>query len=205
MRTPICLCCLLLITVSSLAQEVKVWTEADRKYLVDNLIRDRDEVIQATKGLSKKQWSFKESPDRWSINEVLEHIDRWELIFDSRIAGSLAAGKNPERMAKTQPDSTFVNFIMEEKPHYSLEYTKPFSYTIPMGMNDLDSNLAWFLKMRNELIEYVKTTNDDLRMYFNGMFATSIHQTCIYTFGHGDRHLRQIAKIKKDPKYQALK
>jgi DinB superfamily len=189
------------IAVNGFAQETKAWTEADRKYLLDNLTRSRDEVIAATKKLSRDQWSFKESPERWSISEVVEHMARWEMLFDARISNSLAAGKIPERLKTTKADSTFVNFIMEEKPHFSLEYTKPFSYTIPMGLNTLDSNLTWFLKMRNELIEYIRTTDDDLRLYFSGMSSTNLHQTCIYAFGHVDRHLRQIAKVKKDPKY----
>jgi hypothetical protein len=201
MKKTLVLLTLAMITCSSLAQDSRAWSEEDRKYLLANLIRSRDELTRATRDLSKDQWSFKESPDRWSINEVVEHVSRWEMLFDARITSSLQAGKNPERMKKTKPDSTYVNFIMEEKPHYSLDYTKPFSYSIPMGRNTLESNLAWFLKMRNELIEYIRTTNDDLRMYFNGMGSTNIHQTCIYTFGHTDRHLRQISKVKKDPKY----
>ncbi|MDZ7649835.1 MAG: hypothetical protein U5K54_23340 [Cytophagales bacterium] len=44
--------------------KVPVWTEADRKYLVDNLIRSKEEIIAETKNLTKAQWNFKESPDR---------------------------------------------------------------------------------------------------------------------------------------------
>ena len=53
---------------------VPVWTEADRKYLLDNLIRSKEEIIAETNNLTKSQWNFKESPDRWSINQIIEHI-----------------------------------------------------------------------------------------------------------------------------------
>ena len=56
---------------------IKVWTDTDRRYLLDNLARSRDELIKETKGLTDKQWNFKESPDRWSIKEVTEHICIW--------------------------------------------------------------------------------------------------------------------------------
>ncbi|MFZ1808391.1 MAG: DinB family protein, partial [Cyclobacteriaceae bacterium] len=59
--------------------KVPVWTEADRKYLLDNLIRSKEELIAATRNLTTAQWNFKESPDRWSINQIIEHICLWEL------------------------------------------------------------------------------------------------------------------------------
>jgi hypothetical protein len=175
------------------------WTEIDRKYLVDNLARSRDEVMKETQGLSKEQLTFKESPERWSINQIVEHIARWEMLFDHEISRSLGAGAQLERLKTVRPDSTFVNFIYEQKPHFSLEYTKPFSYTIPMGLNDISSSLAWFSKMRNESISFIISTKDDLRLYFNSY--GSIHQIYIYVFGHTDRHLRQIRKVKTHPNY----
>ncbi|MEM9679985.1 MAG: hypothetical protein AAF901_06645, partial [Bacteroidota bacterium] len=45
------------------------WTEEDRKYLLENLIKSKEELIEETKNLSQEQWNFKESPDRWSINQ----------------------------------------------------------------------------------------------------------------------------------------
>lgn len=185
------------MTTFSLAQST--WTGADRKYLLDNLVRSREELIKETQGLSKAQWVFKESPDRWSINQLVEHIARWEMLFDHEISRSLSNGKQSERMKTPKADSTFFNFIIEQKKHNSLDYTKPFSYTIPMGNNDPAANLEWFLKMRNESIDFVRTTHEDFRTYFNEW--GDIQQIYIYVFGHTDRHLRQIRKVKKDEKY----
>ncbi len=193
-----CLFLFTLISCVSFAQKTR-WSEADRKYLLDNLIRSRDELVKETQGLSKAQWEFKESPERWSINQIVEHIARWEMLFDHDVSNSLEAGKQPERMKGPKPDSAFVNFIYEQKNHYSLDYTKPFSFSIPVGNNDPIANLAWFLKMRNESIDLVKTTNEDFRAYFN--LWGDIHQIYIYVFGHTDRHLRQIRKVKRDARY----
>jgi hypothetical protein len=156
-------------------QETKLWTEADRKYLLDNLTRSREELIKETKGLTMEQWNFKESPDRWSINQIVEHI------------------------------AINLNFIMEEKQHISTEYTKPFTYTLPMGINDLQNNVNWLLKMRNESIGYVATTGDDLRVYYLPGRPNNIHQVYITLFGHTDRHLRQLRKVKQHPAYPGKK
>jgi len=189
------------LTCQGYAQETKLWTEADRKYLLDNLTRSRDELIRETKDLTKEQWNFKESGERWSINQIVEHIATWELLMSHDISRMLAKGPQPELATKARPDSINLNFIMEEKQHISTEYTKPFTYTVPMGLNDLKSNVAWLLKMRNESIGYVGTTQDDLRMYFLPGRPNNIHQVYITLFGHTDRHLRQLKKVKQHPNY----
>jgi DinB superfamily len=192
-------------TFQGYAQETKLWTEADRTYLLDNLTRSRDELINETKGLTKEQWNFKESPDRWSINQIVEHIAIWELLMSHDISRMLSKGPQPELAAKARPDSINLNFIREEKQHITTEYTKPFTYTVPMGLNDLKNNVEWLLKMRNEHIGYVGTTSDDLRLYFLPGRAHNIHQVYITLFGHSDRHLRQLRKVKQHPNYPGKK
>ena len=185
----------------SYSQDIKQWTEDDRKYLLENLVRSKEDLLKETKGLTKEQWSFKESPDRWSINQVVEHISIWEMLLDHDISRALGDGLKPDLYKTAKPDSIFLKFIMEEKPHISTEYTKPFTYTVPMGINEGANNLAWFLKLRNESIEYIKTAKEDLRSYNLKTGSPTIHQRYITLFGHCDRHLRQIRKIKQHPSY----
>ena len=190
-----------LLSASGYAQETKVWTEEDRQYLIENLVRSRDELLNEINGLSPKQWSFKESSDRWSINEVVEHLAIWELCSQREMSRSLSGPPQPELNNPTREDSYYSNFIMEEKPHITTEYTKPFTYTVPMGNNELKNNVAWLLKMRNESIEYLKIAKEDLRSYYRAGGKDNLHQWYIYVFGHVDRHLRQIKKIKQHTNY----
>jgi len=183
------------------AQDTTIWTEADRTYLLQNLTRSKDALIKETQGLTDKQWNFKESPDRWSINEITEHIGIWELLIQHEISRALGGGRQPELNKKARPDSTYYEFIMEEKAHIAAEYTKPFTYTVPMGLAEGKDYLAWVLKMRNESIEYIKTAKEDLRFYFHYPGRPSVHQRYITMFGHADRHLRQIMKVKAHPNY----
>lgn len=187
----------LLISSNSFSQ--KLWTETDRKYLVDNLTRTRDSVTRETENLTEAQWNFKESPERWSIREVTEHIAIWELLLMHEVSRALGSTAHPEWQAK--PDSMYLGFILEEKPHISVEYTKPFTYTLPLGLNTGPNNVAWFLKMRNESIDYLKTVKEDLRSFYLKETRPNVHQVYIYIFGHSERHLRQIRKIKSNPNY----
>ena len=196
---------LFLIVVLAYSQETKQWTEADRQYLVDNLTRSRDELIRETKDLTKEQWSFKETSDRWSINQIVEHIATWELLMTHDVSRMITSGPQPALAGQARPDSTYLGFIMEEHPHITTEHTKPFTYTVPQGLNDLKNNMAWLLKMRNESIGYVAATQEDLRMYFMKAGGSNIHQRYITIFGHLDRHLRQIKKVKQHPGYPRKK
>lgn len=183
------------------SQDSTYWTEADRRYLLENLIRSKEELIKETGSLTRQQWSFKESPDRWSINQVVEHIAIWEMLIDHEISRALADGVKPDLAKSAAPDSVFVQFIMEEKSHISEEYTKPFTYTVPMGLNDLENNVKWFLKLRNESIAFIRDAKQDLRSYNLKPGRPPVHQRYITLFGHSDRHLRQIRRIKQDPSF----
>jgi hypothetical protein len=185
----------------SVAQEAKIWTELDRKYLIDNLVRTKNELINATNNLTEKQWRFKESPEKWSINQVVEHIAIYELMFQRQITQTLASEARPELNKRAKADSTYLNYVLDPKPRLSTEFTKPFTYADPMGLNDGENNITWFVKMRNESIAYLSSTSDDLRCFYLTPERPNVHQLYIWTFGHVDRALRQINRIQLDSHY----
>jgi hypothetical protein len=197
----VCIGSLLFISLTSNAQQTKFWTETDRQWLLDSLKITRDQLITETDNLTEAQWNFKESPERWSIKEVVEHIGYWELLLTHEVSKALAQGPKPELSKNAKPDSIYLGFILEEKPHISTEYTKPFTYTLPMGLNDGKSDMAWVLKMRNESVNFIDSTTADLRSYFLYDKRPNIHQVYITIFGHMERHLRQIRTIKANPGY----
>lgn len=194
---------LLVITQTVYAQShpMPVWTESDKKYLLDNLIRSRDEIMEETKNLTKAQWTFKESPERWNINQIVEHIAIWELLFMREVSQALAQ----------RPDSTFTNFPSDSvflnndpkglNPKSALEYTKPFSFAVPLGNNEGVNNVTWFNTMRNESIEYLKSEIRNIRFHYIGRSGRNVHHNYMIIFGHTDSHLRQIRKVKTHPKY----
>jgi len=192
------------ITITSNAQtsavqesDIPVWTEEDRKYLLDNLIRSKEELIQETKNLTDEQWSFKESPDRWNINQIVEHVAIWELIVMHEISVSLQTGEFPQTKIYP-PDSLWLG--RDPNKNETTDFTKPFSYTVPLGNNEVKNNLTWITKMRDESIEFVKTETRNLRIYYIN-FGPNIHQKCMQIFSHTYRHLRQIKKVKTHPNY----
>lgn len=197
----LCLCTCLLTSITSNAQQLKSWTENDRHWLSDSLKITRDLLVEETENLTDAQWNFKESPDRWSIKEVVEHICYWELLLTHEISKALSQGPQPQLSKKAKPDSIYLGFILEQQQHISTDYTKPFTYTLPMGLNDGKTNVAWFLKMRNESVNFIDSTTSDLRAYFMYDKRPNIHQVYITIFGHTERHIRQVRKIKLNANY----
>jgi hypothetical protein len=177
-----------------------VWTEADRKYLLDNLTRNKQELIDETKNLSRKQWNFKESPDRWSINQIVEHIDRYEMIFMHEISVAIQMGPIPN-FPHHLPDSLFLDQDPNDlKKNNTTDFTKPFTISVPLGNNEGASNMIWFNKMREESIEYLKSTTQNIRVYYIN-FNPDMHQKFMTIFTHADRHLRQIRRVKAHSNY----
>jgi len=178
---------------------VPVWTEADRAYLVENLIRSKEAILAETNNLTKAQWNFKESPDRWSINQIIEHLCFWELIQMNEISVSLRMGPFPQ--LQQRPDSIFIDPDPNRRNrNLTTDYTKPFTYSVPLGNNEGKNNILWYTKMRDESIEYLKTTNDNLRIHFVN-FGPNIHQQYMMFFRHSFRHLGQIREVKAHPNY----
>ena len=177
-----------------------VWTEADRKYLLDNLIRSKQEIIDETKNLTKEQWNFKESPDRWSINQIVEHICLWELIEMNEISVALQGGPLPD-FTYYLPDSLFIEKDLKNaQKKITTDYSKPFTYGVPLGNNEGKNNIIWLTTMRNESIEYLKSETKNIRIYYI-CFGPNIHQKYMMFFRHTFKHLEQIKKVKAHANY----
>lgn len=115
------------------------------------------------------------------------------------ISVSLQIGPFPD-FTQYQADELFANGPKSEKKNITTDYTKPFTYSVPLGNNEGKDNVTWLLKMRNESIDYVKTETKNLRVHYIH-FGANIHQQYMMIYGHNFRHLRQIAEIKAHPNY----
>ena len=176
----------------------KLWTATDRQYTLDNMRRTRDALIKETENLTPAQWAFKDSANHWSIGEVVEHLALWEIVWAREIGMGVRNKPQPELVATSSADSYYTTFIMEDKPH-----TAP-DFAVPTGFITGNNNLTFFLRGREQAIKFVETTKYDLRAHFeltDTKYPRNMHQVLIYQWGHVDRHLRQIAKLKAHKDY----
>lgn len=199
MRNLLTLIVSLLLTIS-FSHAQKLWTETDRQYTLDNLRRTRDELVRETENMTPAQWAFHESADRWNIGEVVEHLALWEIIWAREVGMGINNKPTPELNQTCKVDSNYVIWIMEPNPHKSPDFSRP------TGFIEGKNNLVFFLRLREQAIGFVEKTQADMRAHFE-LTATdsprNMHQVYIYQWGHVDRHLRQIRKIKQHPNYPA--
>ena len=67
---------------------------------------------------------------------------------------------------------------------------------------DLGVALGKFQSLRATMIEYIKTTNDDMRAHsFGDREAIDCWQWMLEISTHAERHIQQIREIKNDPKF----
>jgi hypothetical protein len=199
LKMSLILLCFLFSIRHTLAQETKsLWTEADRQYTLDNMKRTRDALVKETENLTPAQWAFRDSAHRWSIGQVVEHLALWEIIWAREIGMGCRSKPQPELNATSRPDSYYSSFIMEDIPH-----TAP-DFAVPTGYITGKDNLMFFLRGRGQAIKFVETTKYDMRAQFelvNTPNPRNMHQVLIYQWGHVDRHLKQIQKLKSHKDY----
>ena len=187
---------LVLITLlfsSLLTFSQKTWTEKDEKALVENFLRTKAEINEETKKLTDAQWTFKEDATKWSIAQVVEHLYNWSLITQQNVRYSIQVGENPALAAKGLSDSVVTTFIWEERPHKSPDHT------IPTGLISGDNNRKIFNAKYDEIISFIEKSDLNFRLYlrpFGDEYQEDVVQQFIIHYGHVDRHLRQIKRIK---------
>ena len=191
----------LLIATSTCYSQIKksIWTEADRKFLVANLERTKLEIIEQTKSLTSEQWAFKEDSAKWTIGQVLEHLGLYERIFAQEADIMLSSTPEPQLDSNSLPDTSYINWMNDPSPHKA-EWNAE-----PLGFMKGSDNLSFFLFGRDHIIDFVRNTTYDLKAHYTYRWGDekrrSIHALMVVHFGHTDRHLKQIKRIKANPQF----
>ena len=196
-----CYSMLFFVTTQSFchAQEKKIWTDNNRKFLLDNLERTKNEIISETENLTPEQWAFKEGVQKWSIGQVLEHLGLYERIFEQEADIMLSSDPEPELDKTALSDSTYLTWMDDPNPHTAERNA------IPLGFMKGKDNLTFFLFGRESILSFIRNTNYDLKAHYTFRWGKekrrSIHALMVVHFGHTDRHLRQIKRIKLSANY----
>lgn len=178
-----------------------VFTAKDRTTALEHFDETKTDFLNEIKGLSETQLNFKESPERWSVAEVAEHIIVAEngvlpLIINKVLKAPVAAGKDNYRVKDQAVWMAVTN--------RSTKFTAPESVQPNGRFKSKAEILTGFKEARNKTIEFVKTTDIDLRNHFADnpvMGVIDGYQWLIFLNAHSQRHLDQIKQIKADPNF----
>ena len=187
------------VVFSSFITVTSELTGAERKFAVDHLNKTRADLIASVKGLSEAQLNYKPAPDRWSVLECVQHI---VLVSQALFAQEKQTAKTPNdsNFKSNVTDSIFITMV-EDRSH-KVQTAEPFK-PVYSPYKNLDETLTAFNAGRDSLINYVQTTNDDLRNHFASMPFGKIdaYQLILLISAHTNRHMQQINEVKADPNF----
>jgi len=193
-----------LMTVSGWAQTAPppTLTPQEREFALKSLQTTHDKFLQSIAGLSPKQWTFKPGPDRWSVAEVSEHI----AVSESALLGLVQKQVMtwPAAPEKREQVKGKDEMILQKLPDRSHKAQAP-EFLRPTGRWATEADLTKaFEESRKVTMDYVRTTNDDLRDHFfdHPVFGTlDGYQWLLLLSAHSERHTAQIEEVKADPNF----
>lgn len=176
-------------------------TDKERKDAIDLLSKTEQAVFDIVKGLSDAQLKYKPAPDRWSAEDCVKHIAITEQGLWQMTDGALKQPANPEKRSEIKATDDQVINRIEDRSHKVK--TAPQLEPQNTPFKTLDEALTSFKSNREKLIEYIKTTNEDLRNHVvtfpPGSFDS--YQMILFIGAHSNRHTQQIAEVIADAGY----
>lgn len=176
-------------------------TPQEREFAIQQFETTRANFLKSIAGLSQKQWTFKPAPDRWSIAEVAEHITVSESTIFSLVQRSLQSPAAPEKREQVKGKDEMILTRVPDRSHKAQapEILRPTG----RWANEADLIKA-FEEERKANLDYIRTTNDDLRDHFfdHPVFGTlDGYQWLLLISTHSARHTAQIEEVKADPNF----
>lgn len=197
---------LLLLAVVAIAAPAAAPTlsQADRDKAITELDGSRQMFLDAIKGLSPAQWNFKAGPDRWSIAQCADHIALSEdLIFGVVMNQVMKTTPDPAKHELVKGKDDVLVKMLQDRTHKA---TAPEPLDPTKHMMAPEDATKQFLASRARTIDFVKTTQDDLRDHFFDHPVPAIgtldaYQWILLISGHTRRHTLQILEVKADPNF----
>ncbi|MEM8846269.1 MAG: DinB family protein [Bacteroidota bacterium] len=185
----------LILTLFGFSKDTTKLTDAERTMVIGHLEKTRDHMKNVIAGLSEEQLNFRAEEDSWTIAECVEHLAISENAFGGLIQKTLASQPNPAlRDSLKMKDEELMGIITDRSN--PVKTSEAFEPSGKFGSHQ--ETVKAFLTKRQEHIEFVKTTNDDLRNRFNSDLPFGLVdgvQVIIFAAGHTERHVLQMEEV----------
>jgi len=193
MRKPILIPALVLgATVSHGAAEL---AELERTRLVAHLQMTASWLIDEVSNLSGPQLEFRRASGTWSIMEVIEHLIVVGPIYWEDL--QKAVQTPPSGKALSSGDADILWYGIDRSHRESALASE----NAKGQLRDLRVGLDRYRTQHARLLQYARTTKDDLRSRFVNRQRCDAYQWALLISTHEQRHILQIREIKADPKF----
>ena len=182
------------LTLAAAIASAEPMTPLERQRLVAHMEMTARWLEEQVSGLTPAQLAFRPSPTAWSILEVVDHLVvvgpiYWKNLQD---AAPVSAG----RVGMMNDADVLWYGIDRTDREIALPAEEP-SRKLP----DLPNGLKAYRAQHAELLQYVRTTKDDLRGRLVARQQCDAYQWALLISTHEQRHILQIREIKANPKF----
>jgi len=189
---------ILLISISG--SKAQTLSKADLDRGLQYLETTKNNIVEATRGLSEAQWNFKPSPFKWSIAQVMEHIAASEDLL--RQLAEAQIKKETPAVADRDVKKTDER-VLEVIPDRSRKFQAPEQLRPRNQFGSPEGSLKHFLESRIKTAELLKTT-PDLRGHVSdsGLLGKiDGFERILFIAAHSERHTKQLLEVKSDPNF----
>lgn len=194
-------CLLALTAIFSFSTLTPPITPQERAFAADFLSKVEDTLLSSVKGLSEAQLKFKPAPDRWSVEECMKHIAMSEGGIWHMTDSAIGAPANAEKRADVKATDEQVIMMVSDRTHKQ-KAPEPFQPQNTPFKSFAEAQ-STFKKEHEALIDFVKTTDKDLRNHVVALpFASfDAYQMVLFIGSHTKRHTKQILEVMADPNF----
>ena len=167
----------------------------ERQRLIAHLEMTESWLADEVSRLSPAQLRFRPAEGAWSVMDVLEHLTVAEPVYWQELRDAV---KGPVSDKKGQVTDTDILWYGVDRTQRS----KTEAAKEPAArLHDARQGLEAIHKLRVEMLEYARTTNDDLRGRFIEKEGTDAYQWLLGISTHAQRHILQMREVKANPRF----
>jgi len=172
----------------------------ERKSVVEALRTSEARLLELVRGLSEEQWRFRETAERWSIAEIVEHL----LLQETFIRGNVQRMLEGEAASETQRAEVRAKepLVADLAKRRAEQKLKSRPANTPTGRrSDFDALVVELKRERAQTIAFAAETEADLRGHFFAHVAFGDldgYQWLMVLATHMERHALQIEQVKAD-------
>jgi hypothetical protein len=166
----------------------------ERERVVAHLEMTGSWLADELSALSPAQVGFRPGPAAWNILEVLDHLVVTGPIYWKDLRTAIDA---PPRTARRRNDDRVLWYGVDRTQRQTAVTAE-----LPKGqVRDLAAGLEAFNKLHARLLEYARSTGDDLRGHMVDRERCDAYQWLLLISTHTERHILQIREIKHNAKF----
>tara|TARA_R100000781_G_scaffold47637_2_gene32000 strand:- start:1177 stop:1767 length:591 start_codon:yes stop_codon:yes gene_type:complete len=178
-----------IITMPLMAQ----LSQTERDFAISYLKATHNNIVEVVKELPEESFNYKPKEGGWSVSNALEHILLTETAFFGMAQGTLVNDESMSEKDMSGKDGILIGMLANRGT--KVKTAAPFE---PTGKWDTKEDmLAELEKSRNQLIDFLSSTDADLRGHVTTIPVgeVDVYQIILIISAHSQRHTFQMQEV----------